>query len=135
MERIILKWLVDNAGYRYIIVGLVVSFWAKIFFRKEGFNLFEIFTLYCFVFGISTLIHSVAVILQGITHLKVTHISIIIGAIYIIWALGQFFDSKKISSYFKALLSFILGLFTFGFAVEFGFASFAIIETLIRHKY
>ena len=129
MIGLMLNWLKENLGYMHIIVGLFVAFWTKIFFRKSGYNLFEIFTFLCFVLGITTLFHSVVVIIQGITHLKLIQISIPIGVIYIIWAYGQFFDKKKAASYIKAFLSYILGLLTFG--ILGGFLS--LIEISIKH--
>ena len=36
-----------------------------------------------------------------------------IGVIYLVWAIGNFFEAKKIGSYVKALFSFLLGTLTF----------------------
>ena len=108
--NLILNWmLIEYPGYAGIITGLFMAFWIKIFFRKSGYNLFEIFILLCFVTGITTLFISVVTIIQGITYLKLIEISSYVGMIYLFWAIGQFFDKKKAGSYIKAFLSFMLG--------------------------
>ena len=115
---LIFDWmLIEYPGYSNVITGLFMAFWIKIFFRKAGYNLFEIFILLCFVTGITTLFISFVAIIQGITHLKLIQISSYIGIIYFIWAIGQFFDKKKASSYVKAFLSFILGSLVLGIIV------------------
>ena len=128
MVNLMVNWLIEHPGYLNITVGLFVAFWAKIFFRKAGYNLFEIFILFCFVFGITTLFDSVVIMIQGITHLKLIQISMSIGAIYATWATGQFFGRKKVASYIKAFLSYIFGLLSFGILI----AIVAFIETLIK---
>ena len=120
----LMNWLIEHPAYTNITAGLFVSFWIKIFFKKAGYNFFEILILLCFVFGISTLIDSVAIIIQGIMNLKFEYISIFIGTIYITWAVGQFFDKKKAASYAKAFLSYFLGMLTFGLLI----VIFAIVE-------
>ena len=125
---LIMNWLMNHNGYLLLIVGLFVAFWVKLFFRKAGYNLFEIFILFCFAFGISTLFNSVVVIIQWITHLKLINISVVIAAIYNTWAIGQFFGTKKMSNYIKAFLSYALGFVTFGFLI----GVVATIEVLIN---
>ena len=115
---LIINWmLIEYPGYSGIITGLFIAFWIKIFFKKAGYNLFEIFILLCFVTGITTLFISIVAIIQGITHLKLLQISSYIGAIYLIWAIGHFYDKKKAASYIKAFLSYILGSFILGILI------------------
>jgi hypothetical protein len=116
-SNLILNWMIDYQGYSNIISGLFMAFWVKLFFRKYGYNLFEIFVLLCFVSGISTFCLSIVLIFQGLTHLNIMHISTLIVLIYYTWATGQFFDKRKIGSYIKALLSYALGLAVFGILV------------------
>ena len=124
--------LLDGAfthpGYWNIIMIVFITFWIKIFFRKSGYNFFEIFILCCFVFGITTLFEAILAIIKGVTHLKL-HITTSIGIIYLTWAIGQFFDKKKVASYIKALLSYILGLLILMFILVVG----VVIEMVIRH--
>jgi hypothetical protein len=115
---LIIKWMmIDYPGYSGIITSLFVSFWIKLFFRKSGYNIFEIFILLCFVSGITTLLVSVAAIIQGITHLQIIQTVSYLGIGYTVWAIGQFFDRKRAVSYIKAFLSFILGTLILGFVI------------------
>jgi len=115
--KLFLNWMVDYHGYSSMISGLIIAFWVKLFFRKSGYNLFEIFVLLCFVSGIMSFCFSFIQILQGLTHLELTRISLLIAFIYHIWAIGQFFDKRKAESYIKAFFSFVLGIVSFSVLV------------------
>ena len=103
------NWVIDHSGYVSIMTGLLMAFWVKLFFRKYGYNLFEIFVLFCYISGISTLFSSVFFIIQGLTHLNLIYPTTLIAMIYYIWATGQFFDKRKVGSYIKSSLSYVLG--------------------------
>jgi hypothetical protein len=116
---LIFNWMViDYPGYSSIITGLFMALFVKLFFRKADYHLAEIFILLCFVTGISTLFLSVAAIIQGITHLKLLMISSYIGMIYFLWAIGQFFDRKRLISYIKAFLSLVLSTIIFTLLIQ-----------------
>jgi len=117
--RLILHWmLIEYPGYSDIITRFVIAFWIRLFFRKSNYNLFEIFILLCFITGITTLFLSIFIIIQGITHLKLIQISMYFLAIYLVWAIGSFYDRKKVTSYIKALLSVITGTLMFGILIQ-----------------
>ncbi|GAB2530094.1 DUF3667 domain-containing protein [Spirosoma aerophilum] len=122
----IFKWIEGHYGYANIIIGIFITFWLKLFFRKYPYNTFELLILLCFVMGICMLIYSFFALLQGLTSLKLMAIGGIIGAVYCSWAIGQFFGRGKTMNYLKAFFSYILGLITFsasailiGFLVDF----------------
>jgi hypothetical protein len=98
-------------------MGIFIAFWTKIFFKKYGFNLFEIIILLCFTLGMSMLIYTFFAILEGATDKNVTVLSSIIGMLYCVWSIGQFFDPHKTVGYLKALSAYILGCITFTIAV------------------
>jgi hypothetical protein len=128
---LILNWMIiEYPGYSSLLTGLFVALWVKIFFRKAGYNLFEIFILLCFVTGMTTLFLSIAAIIQGVTHMKILLVTSYLGAIYLIWAIGQFFDKKKAMSYLKAFLSFILSSITLGLIIQ---LVGALIDMIIKH--
>jgi hypothetical protein len=104
----ITNWIQANPGYVNLIIGGFMAFGVKLVFRKSGYNIFEIYILLCYVFGISSLFDSVFAILQSVTHLNLLVLSFI-GFLYVTWAVGQFFDRKKATSYIKASLSYIVG--------------------------
>ena len=65
-----------------------------------------------FVMGIGMLIYAVFGVSESVMKIKVMHIGGIIGFIYSSWAIGQFFDKRKIANYIKAFLAYILGMVT-----------------------
>lgn len=109
----ILKWIQGNYGYASILTGIFIAIWLKVFFKKYGYNFFELLIMLCFVQGISMLIFAVFAFAEGLLHFKLLSVAGIIGVIYIIWAMGNFFEAKKIENYLKALISFLLGTITF----------------------
>ena len=120
--RLILDWIINYQGYANLIAGLFVAFLIKLFFRKSGYNLSEIFILLCYVSGITVLLHSIVVIFQAATHwnlMNMLQISNVIALIYFTWAAVQFFGKKKAVDYVKAFLSYGFGMFIFGFLTVF----------------
>jgi len=116
--NLFVNWIIDNHGYASILLVFYMSFWIKLFFRKSGFNLFEIFVLSCFISGISQLIISVVLIFQGLTHIRLFFISVLFVKAYQIWAVGQFFDKRKAVSYIKVFFADMLGLATFSISIS-----------------
>ena len=106
---LIVEWTQKNSGYTTLFIGFFMAFGVKLFFRKAGYNLFEIFILLCYVFGMTSLFESVAAIIQAVTRVNLLTALFIFDPIYIAWAVGQFFDRKKATSYIKALLSYAFG--------------------------
>lgn len=109
----IVKWVKNHYGYANILIGICIALWLKLFFKKSKFNFYEILIMLCFVQGMTFLIFSIFVIIQGITSFSVMKISGFIGIIYCIWAIGQFYDKKNPVSYIKGLFAYILGMVTF----------------------
>ncbi|MFM9989645.1 DUF3667 domain-containing protein [Flavobacterium sp.] len=126
----IVKWVQDHYGYANIMMGIFIALWLKLFFRKSNYNFYEILIMLCFVMGMGMLIFSVFVIIQGITHYNIMTIAGIIGIVYCVWAIGQFYDKNKIANYIKGLFAYILGMITFWiFPVLIG----TIIDLINRH--
>jgi hypothetical protein len=67
--------------------------------------------------GMGILILFVFGIFQGLTHLNSMPLAIVVGFVYTTYAIGQFFDKRKIMSYFKALIAYVLGMIIFAFVV------------------
>ncbi len=109
----IFTWIQNHYGYANIIMGIFIAFWLKLFFKKYDYNIFEIVILLCFVMGVGMLIFSVFAIIEGLTQIHLMQISGMIGVVYCSWAIGQFYDKKKVSNYLKALGAYVLGMITF----------------------
>jgi hypothetical protein len=110
-------WIQSHYGYANIIMGGFIAFWLKIFFKKYDYNFFEILILLCFVLGMEMLVFSVFALIEGLTKFHLMQIAAVTVFIYFSWAVGQFFDKTKIASYVKALISYVLGMTTFGIAM------------------
>tara|TARA_R110002126_G_scaffold155578_6_gene302655 strand:- start:491 stop:1207 length:717 start_codon:yes stop_codon:yes gene_type:complete len=109
----ILRWMQGNYGYTSILTGIFIAIWLKVFFKKYGYNFFELLIMLCFVQAISMLVFAVFALAQGLLHVKLLGAAGIIGMGYIIWAMGNFFEAKKIGNYLKATISFFLGTISF----------------------
>lgn len=111
----IFKWVQGNYGYANIIMSIFIGLWLKILFRKYPFNFFEIIILLCFVMGVGMIIYSAFGIVQGLTHINLMQFGAIIGLVYTTYAVGQFFEKRKLLSYVKAFFAYLLGMLTFTF--------------------
>jgi len=121
---VILKWILEHHGYGNIIMGIFVAFWTKIFFKKYGYNFFEILILLCFLMGIEMLVCSIFGVIEGVSKVHLAYIASLIGSAYSIWATAQFFENK-LTSYLKATAAtalgwafFILSIIFSGIAVD-----------------
>ncbi len=107
------QWMQNNYGYTNIIMGIFIAFWIKLFFKSYNYNFFEILILLCFVLGMGMLILSALALIQSLTGLKLIKITAIVFFIYIIWAIGQFFEKDNYIKYLKVPLTYMLGMFSF----------------------
>jgi Protein of unknown function (DUF3667) len=126
----ILKWIQSNYGYANILIGIFIAIWLKVFFKKYGYNFFELIIMLCFVQGISMLIFAIFAFAEGLLHFKLLTIAGLIGVIYLVWAIGNFFEAKKIGNYLKALISYLLGTITFYIII---FIIGITVDKLIKH--
>jgi hypothetical protein len=114
---LILTWAQHHYGYANILMAVFIAFWARLFYKKYDYNFFELLILLCFVMGIGMLIFSFFALLEGLTKLNLMTISGMITVLYITWAIGQFFNQKKVTNYVKALAVYILGMLTFSISL------------------
>ena len=108
----IIKWVQANYGYANLVMSIFVAFWAKILFRKSGYNFFEVLTLIFYIFGMVMLISAFFGVLDAIFPYKIIYLGGIFTFLYPSWVMGQFFNGRKIPGYFKGFLSYTLGLFS-----------------------
>lgn len=108
-NRIIQKWIQDHYGYSNILMGALIAFFVKLFFRKYNYNFYEILILLCFVMGIGMLIFAVFALLQGLIHFDLLGISGFSVIAYTTFAIADFFDRTKLANYVKTLFAYILG--------------------------
>ncbi|MEC5158586.1 DUF3667 domain-containing protein [Chryseobacterium sp. MP_3.2] len=120
-----LTWMQANYGYMNIISAAFIALWLKIFFRKYNYNFFELIIMLCFILGITMLIFAVFGLITGLTDINLFAASGVLGFVYAIYGIGNFYKKGKVSSYLKAFGSYILGfitmflaVFIIGFAVD-----------------
>jgi hypothetical protein len=109
----VMQFIQGNYEYANILAGFFIAFWNKLLFRKYQFNFFEILILSCYVVGMFMLIYFVFAIPQVLMKFNFVEVATVIGLFYSTWAMGQFFDSKKIVNYVKAFFAYILGFISF----------------------
>ena len=110
----LMAWVQGHYGYANILMGGLIALLLKIFFKKYNYNIFEITVLLCFVMGEGMLLLAVFSLLAGLT--KINAIFTITGYaafVYTTWAIAQFYDKKKISSYVKSFFAYVLGTVLF----------------------
>jgi hypothetical protein len=112
----IFAWVQGNYGYANIIMAFFIGIWLKIFFKKYQFNFFEILVVLCFVMSMGMLIYSTFGIFQGLTHIKSMLVAVVVVFLYTTYAVGQFFDKRRLSCYVKAFIAYLSGMITFSLA-------------------
>ncbi len=103
---IIFQWITQNYGYSNILMAVFVAMWIKIFYRKYIYNFYEILILLLFISGMEMLMFSLLGMLKSLTKIHVMSIGANIVLIYAFWAIGQFFDKRKIFNYIKAPIAY-----------------------------
>ena len=111
------EWVGKNFGLVNIVLGFFIGFWIRLFFLKSKFNIYEIFILVFFTIGIGNLIFAFFGIVESVTGLEVNNLAYPVALLYSTWAIGNFFNKKKISSYFKGLLAYVFGTTTGSFLI------------------
>lgn len=109
----IFAWIQSNYGYSNLIMALFIALWAKVLYRKHHYNYFEILIMLCFVMGMLMLIVSLFGIVDGLLHVDIMQIGAFAAFVYSAWAIGQFYETRKVMGYFKALFVYIFGMVTF----------------------
>lgn len=109
----IFKWFQGNYGYMNILSAAFIALWLKIFFKKPYFHFFELLIMLCFVMGIPMLVFALFALIEGFFHFNLLNKAGLLGIIYTIWAIGNFFGKGKWMNYLKALTCYLLGMITF----------------------
>jgi hypothetical protein len=90
-----------------------IGIWIKIFFRKAGYNYFEILILLCFIMGMGMLLFALFGLIDSLININLLDKGFLLGILYISWGIGQFFQKGKIVNYVKAFFSYMLGMISF----------------------
>jgi ribosomal protein L37E len=126
----IFAWIENHYGYANILMGVFIALWLKVFFKRYPYNFFEILILLCFVMGMGMLIAAIFQLAGTLLKLKLMQVAGGLLIIYLSWAIGQFFDKRKLMNYVKSFIAYLLGMITFTLiAMLIGF----IADNLFKH--
>lgn len=107
------EWVIINSGYANIIMSFYIGLLLKFFFRKQDYNFFEILILLSFVMGIGMLIFTFFLILRPLGGNILDVVASFVSFFYSAWAIGTFFEGKRLVNFFKALFAYIFGAILF----------------------
>ena len=108
----IFKWIQNNYGYANLFMGVFIGVWMKIFFRKSGYNLYEMLVLIFYLMGMGMLMYMVFGLFQYFTGIQAFLYGAIIALVYTIWGIASFIDGKKRGNYSKAIFAYFIGWIT-----------------------
>lgn len=116
----IYEWFNHNIGYSFLILGIHLTFWTKLFFRKHTYNFWELLITFCYYIGQTLFIICILIIVLKYIQLPFKEELVnnwlgskYIGFVYLFWATGQFFGEKKLINYVKSTLAVIMGGLSF----------------------
>ena len=115
--KVVSDWIQHHYGYANIIMGIFITLWLKLFFRNYAFNFFEILVLLCFVMGIGMLLLALSSIIEAVSGVHLVFVTEVITILYCSWAIGQFFDKPRFSSYMKAVAAYLMGMISYNVVV------------------
>jgi hypothetical protein len=115
--NLLFQWISEHYGYSNLLMAFFIALWIKLFFRKSGYNIFEILILLCFVMGNAMLIFALFGIADALINHTIIDKGFLLGIIYIAFAISDFFKGNKVLRFSLAFLSYMLGLFTFSLVV------------------
>lgn len=108
-------WVQNNYGYANLLLLVPITLWARFLFGDYKYNLYETFVVMSLVMAEGMLLYTLHVVLNFTFPTIALLNEFIMGFImlvYLTWSIGQFYEGKRLS-YFKALLSYVLGMTTF----------------------
>lgn len=112
-------WIQNNYGYANLLMLVPITLWTKFLFSDFKYNVYETFVMTSLIMGEGMLLYSLQVMLNYCFPQLVLFNEMITSLVvffYLSWAIGQFYGGTK-GNYFKALLSYVLGVITFQMAV------------------
>lgn len=108
----IMTWVANNYGLAHVMMAFFIALWVRLFFKRYGYNYFEILVLLYFVMGIGMLMYAFLGIVESIVQYPILNNGSILVFGYICWAVGQFFE-RRFGNYAKAFFAYFLGMITF----------------------
>ncbi len=112
------NWVDSHLGYSALIIGFFMALWKKLFFYKNGYNIFEIFVLLSYIFGVFFISVLFFLLIGKLLNLFIiAQVGIYFVQIYFIWAMGQFFGEKNFLNYVKSFVCLFLGIVNYKYCL------------------
>ena len=116
--KVVNDWVDSHLGYSAMAIGLFIALWTKMFFYKKGYNIYEIFILLSYIFGVFFISLLFFLIPAKFTNLLIiAQTGAFLGQIYIVFAIGQFFGERQVANYIKGLICFVLGIVSYKYTL------------------
>lgn len=109
------NWIQANYGYANLLMLGPITLWTKFIFGDQKYNVYETVVMLSLVMAEGMLLYTLHVVLNCMFPQMVLLNEIIMGLlmfVYLTWSIGQFYGGGRLN-YFKALLSYVLGMITF----------------------
>lgn len=110
--QMVSDWVLEHYSIASVLLGIFMGLWIRLFFLKSKFNLFEVFVLVFYIIGMLNIFATFFGILESIVGLDSDDWTYYVYLSYSVWAIGSFFNRKKIWSYFRGLLAYVFGATT-----------------------
>lgn len=115
----IYEWFNHNIGYSFLILGIHLTFWTKLLFRKHPYNFWELLITFCYYIGQALfIIFILTIVLKNIPLPFKEGLNKYTGFAYLFWATGQFFGENKLINYVKSTFAVIIGGLSFTLITE-----------------
>ncbi|MEO1526053.1 MAG: DUF3667 domain-containing protein [Planctomycetota bacterium] len=113
---VIMEWITQNYGLSNLIMAFYTAAWIKLFFRRYDFNFFEVLILLCYVIGVEMILFAIFGLTEAAIGYGLLDKASLLVVVYGCWAIGQFFNGRRIRDYVYALLCYFLGMISFIFS-------------------
>lgn len=115
---IINKWIDSHLAYSALIIGFFMALWTRIFFYNRDYNIFEIFVLLSYIFGVFFISLLFFLLISKLTGLLIiTKVGVFLLQAYFVAAIGQFFGEHKFLNYVKSLICLFMGVLTYKYSL------------------
>jgi hypothetical protein len=112
------QWMDTHIAYTNLLISFFIACILCLVFKKQGYSLFEILILVCYITGMSLLILTLGFIVQKLVPMVDGAIFKILAIAYYTWSLGVFFEGKLAINLIKAFGSMLLGIVAFTLSFE-----------------
>ena len=114
MAKVVQEKIHDNLQYIAVLMVPFAGFWARLWFRKSGFNLLESIVFAFFSHGQAIIFNVVGFLVFAVSGYKNSMFIVLVAAVYQLIAISLFFTQKvSFKSLIKSLCAYLLAYASF----------------------